>query len=240
MDAYLAWPDGPGPSPGIIVCSEIFGVTAHMRNIADRFAALGYLALVPNFSWRNRSPVDLAYDATGREEGLRLLRLLDRASVIEDMKSAIAALRSDKRCTGRIGAVGFSSGGHIAFLAATQLDLPATASFYAGWIVNGGIPLSEPEPTITLAPSMAKRGGYFLGLVGGNDHLISAAEWEQFGQALTAAGVRHDLVSYPSAKHGFFCDERDGFDHQASADAWRRVVATFDTELKATGGEVRG
>jgi carboxymethylenebutenolidase len=83
-----------------------------------------------------------------------LMKQLHRESVLEDVTTAMTFLRNDENCSGRIGIVGFSLGGHIAYLAATQLNLEAAASFYGGW-VNGGIPLSSPNPTVFLTEGMA-------------------------------------------------------------------------------------
>jgi carboxymethylenebutenolidase len=174
LDGYLAHPVLPGNYPGIVVCMEIFGVTEHMRNIAERLAKRGYITFVPNFYWRARLSADLPHDAQGREEGMHLKDQLHRESVLEDVTTAMTFLRNDENCSGRMGIVGFSLGGHIAYLAATQLNLQAAASFYGGWIVNGGIPLSSPNPPITLTEGMAQRDVRFLGIVGGHDHVISA------------------------------------------------------------------
>lgn len=233
LDGYFAYPVLPGNYPGIVVCMEIFGVTEHMRNIAERLAKQGYITFVPNFYWHTRPSADLPHDVQGREEGMHLMKQLHRESVLEDVTTTMTFLRNDGNCSGRIGIVGFSLGGHIAYLAATQLNLEAAASFYGGWIVNGGIPLSSPNPTIFLTEGMAQRDVRLLGIVGGQDHLISAMEWEQLKEALIDAGVRHELIVYPEAKHGFFCDlRRETFDQTASDDAWWRLLDLFEDELR--------
>jgi hypothetical protein len=84
--------------------------------------------------------------------------------VLADVRAAMGYLRSHSAA--RIGMVGFSLGGHIAYLAATQLDLAATAVFYGGWIVTGDIPLSQPEPMLSLTPGIA---GRLLFLIGAGD-----------------------------------------------------------------------
>jgi carboxymethylenebutenolidase len=133
---------------------------------------------------------------------------------------------------GRVGFLGLSVGGHIGYLAATRLDLAACAIFYAGWLSDTGIPLSRPEPTLDLTPGIAEHGGRILYLVGGKDAIVSAQQREDIAQALTTANVRHELVVYPEAKHGFFCEDRDTYDPAAAADAWQRTIALLSSELR--------
>jgi carboxymethylenebutenolidase len=116
--------------------------------------------------------------------------------------------------------LGCSVGGHIAYLAATRLDLAATVAFYPGWLTTTDVPLSRPEPTIATEPR-----GPVLVLTGGDDFLLGPADRE--------AIARHaDLVVYPGAQHGFFCHTRETYDAQASADAWVRVERFFDAHLR--------
>jgi carboxymethylenebutenolidase len=232
LNGYLARPASSGNYPGIIVCMEIFGVTKHIREISDRIARQGYIVFAPNFYWREHPHADLPYDTQGRQEGMRLMQQLNRKKTLEDMQTAIDFVSHQDDCNKRIGTVGFSLGGHIAYLAATKLDLRVAASLYGGWIVDGGIPLSSPEPTVSFTAGMAQKNVRFLGIVGGRDHLISSAEWSKLGEALSAAQVRHELVVYPEAKHGFFCDHRDDFDPIASNDTWKRLVHLLTEELK--------
>ncbi|UUZ84233.1 dienelactone hydrolase family protein [Paenibacillus sp. P26] len=232
LNGYLARPAVPGVYPGIIVCMEIFGVTDHMRDVANRLALQGYIACVPNFYWRHLPEADLPYDAGGRELGMSLMRQLQRESVIDDISAAMNYLAHSDECSKKIGILGFSLGGHIAYLATARLNLQVAASMYGGWIVNGGIPLSDPEPTISLTSGMAKSGTPFLGIVGGKDHLISDDEWRILGETLVKEGIRHELVVYPEAKHGFFCDHRrESYDQEAAADAWDRLINFFTKEL---------
>ena len=91
---------------------------------------------------------------------------LKRSEVVQDVKNAIDFLRLRKDVTGKIGFLGFSIGGHIGYLAVTQLYIHATACFYAGWLTNTDIGLSRPEPTITLTDVIAKHNGHIVYFVG--------------------------------------------------------------------------
>jgi carboxymethylenebutenolidase len=127
--------------------------------------------------------------------------------------------------------VGFSLGGHIAYLAATGLDLAATAVLYGGWLPTTDIPLSRPEPTLDLTPGIAKHGGRVLVLVGDEDRLIPAEQRRLIAERLSEAGVRHELVVYPGTPHAFFFEEAETFRPGPAEDAWRRVTELLAAEL---------
>ncbi|MHB1955073.1 MAG: dienelactone hydrolase family protein [Sulfobacillus sp.] len=231
MAAYLAHPAAPGPYAAVIIGMELFGVTPHIRKVADRLAERGYLVLAPDFYHRIESGTELTYDSAGRARGFELLHQVSRADALQDVQAAMHFLRRRPGFRGRIGFLGFSVGGHIGYLAATQLDLAACALFYAGWLPTTEIELSQPEPTLTLTPGIAKTGGRIIYFVGEQDFLVTCAQREQIARALEEAHVRHDMVVYPNAQHGFFCDERDTFDPASRDDAWDRTLALFASEL---------
>ena len=157
-----------------------------------------------------------------------MLDTLDRSNVVADVAAAMAYLRTDlSEAEGidRISMLGFSVGGHIAYLAATQLDLAGTAVLYGGWLASTAIGLSRPEPTLSLTPGIAEHGGTILYLVGNEDAVISATDRAAIIEALTEAGVPHELVSYPDTAHAFFWEGADSFNAAARDDAWQRVLA---------------
>ncbi|WP_158554721.1 dienelactone hydrolase family protein [Methylovirgula sp. 4M-Z18] len=232
MAAFLARPAAAGPHPAVIICGELYGLNGHIRDIAQRFARAGYVALAPDFYHRSEKLAHLPYTEAGRQKGFTLLRQLRRADAIADVRAALDHLRRRHDTGPKIGIAGFSFGGHIAYLAATQLDLAAIAILYGGWITNTDIPLSQPEATVSLTSGIAARNGKLLYMVGALDHAITKEQTDAIEHALQAAGVRHDMVIYPNVKHGFFCDDRDTFDETARDDAWRRMLALFQEELR--------
>lgn len=116
--------------------------------------------------------------------------------------------------------VGLSVGGHVAYLAASELGLPAVAVAYGGWIPTTDIPLSQPNPTLDKTSGISAR---VLLLVGEHDRLIPAEHRRQLAAALTDAGVHHELVTYPNTGHGFLSQRRDSYGPAAAEDAWRRI-----------------
>lgn len=233
MSAYVARPADTETHAAVIIGMELFGVTQHIREITDRVAALGYLAIAPDFYHRSESDVELSYDQNGRSRGFELLHQLGRADALQDVSATMQYLRQRPDCQDQIGFIGFSVGGHIAYLAATQLDLSASIIFYAGWLDNTEIEMSQPEPTLTLTHGIAKTGARILYFVGEDDFLISADQREAIARTLNEAKVSNELIVYPGVGHGFFCNERDSFDPEASNDAWLRTCALLESALHA-------
>ena len=121
----------------------------------------------------------------------------------------------------RIAMIGFSAGGHLSYLAACQLPISRTAVLYGGWLPTTDIPMSRPSPTLDLTPGIR---GRLLYLVGDDDALIDAGQRRQIGDALHAAGIDHELVSYPAVAHAFFWPGTPAFSRPARDDAWARIL----------------
>jgi carboxymethylenebutenolidase len=233
MGAYLAYPTALGQYPAIIIGMEIFGITEHIQDITNRVAKLGYVAIALDFYHRTEAGVNLPYNQEGRTKGLELMRLLKRTEVVQDVENVMQFLRLRKDVTGKIGFLGFSIGGHIGYLAATQLDIKATACFYAGWLTNTDIELSRAEPTITLTRGISEHRGHIVYFVGEQDNLVTGEQIEMIRKTLDAANVAHEIVVYPNTKHGFFCDQRlETFSEISRNDSWKRIQVLFANELK--------
>ena len=229
IDVYVAAPEGREALGGVIVAGEIFGITAHVRDICERLARAGYLVAAPDFYWRQQRGTCLSYDAKGRKTGMRMLRLLRREEVIADVAVVRAHLSAQLGASRAMAIVGVSAGGHIALLAATRLRFALAVSIYGGWMVDGGIPLAEPTPPVADCAALAANGCFFLGIAaGGRDRLITTEQWLRLDALLGVAGVEHELIRYAGARHGFLCAERSAtFDAEASADMWRRLLGAL-------------
>lgn len=227
MGAYVSHPRSVNSIAAIIIGMELFGVTRYIRNVTERVASMGYLAIAPDFYHRSQAGVELSYDQAGRNRGFELLHQISRNAALQDVKSTMQYLRGSSECNGKIGFLGLSVGGHIGYLAATQLDIAVCSIFYAGWLTTTDIELSQPEPTLALTSGIARQGGRILYSVGGKDTLVTSEHVDKIAQALTVSNVQHELVVYPEAQHGFFCDERNSYDPVASKDAWERTTRLF-------------
>ncbi len=227
MGGYLARPEGDGPFPGVIVWMEIFGINSHIRDVTERVAAEGYVALAPDFFHRSLPGIELGYDDAGMEQGMEGLGALDADEMIADARAALAFLRDRSDVTGKIGAMGFCIGGHMTYLTACETDVAAAASFYGGGIAAPAGPGGK-DSTVSRS---AKITGRILCLFGGQDGMIPQEQVGAVRDALRAAGTRHEVVVYDPADHGFFCDQRATYHSESAADAWERVRALFAAEL---------
>ncbi len=228
MPAYLARPTAPGTYPAVLVFQEIFGVNHHIRSVADRVAAEGYVALAPDVFHRTAPGIELKYDAAGLERGIGLMNQVQTSEAMADVSGALDYLKSRREVGGRgTGTMGFCFGGHLAYLAACELPIAAAVSFYGGGVAVGA-PGGEAPPTIARTPKIT---GSVLCLFGEKDGYIPLAQAAAIKEALAAAHVDHEVVVYPGVGHGFFCDERADYDATSAEDAWHRLTGLFRRTL---------
>jgi carboxymethylenebutenolidase len=221
LPVHVAEPGGTPAATGVIVAHELFGVAPNIRVVIDDLAKAGHLALAPEF-YHRQAPAGhwLKTDDAGREEGFRLLHGLTRQQALDDVAACIAWLR-DVPSVERVAMIGFSAGGHLAYLAACRLPVSRTAVLYGGWLPTTDIPLSQPAPTLELTPGIT---GRLLYAVGADDVQIDAAQRRQIGGALWDAGVDHELAVYPGTGHAFFWPGTPAFNQRSRDDAWSRVL----------------
>lgn len=222
LPAYLASPATPA-STGVIVAHELFSVNPEIKAVADDLARTGYLTIAPEFYHRSAPEGRwLARDDAGRKEGFEYLNQLKRQHAVDDVAASMRWLKGQGATATAM--IGFSAGGHLAYLSACLLPLDATAVLYGGWLPTTDIPMSQPTPTLDLT---GKISGRLLYLVGEDDFLITAGQRAEIRAALQAAGPQHELVSYPGVDHAFWWPGTPEFSQRARDDAWARVLALF-------------
>jgi carboxymethylenebutenolidase len=222
IDAYLARPTAPGSYPGIIVFQEIFGVNAHIRDVADRLAREGYIAIAPALYQRSQPGFEVGYTADDMAIGRQYKDATRADELIGDTRAAIAYLETIDGYNGNLGTIGFCFGGHVAYLIATLPEIKATASFY-----GAGIPVfcpGEADPTVSRTPQIQGEIYCFFGMA---DPLIPAEQNAAVEAALQQAKIKHRVFRYPGVDHGFFCDRRDSYNAEAAKAAWNEVKALF-------------
>lgn len=225
MRGYRSRPVGTVRPTAVIVAHELFGVNEDIKGIVDDLSRAGYVSVAPEFYHRHTAPGRaLQRDDAGRTEGFTLLRQLTRADALADVSAALRWLTADPVVTD-VAMIGFSAGGHLAYYAATQLPLRVTAVVYGGWLTSTEIPLSRPNPTLELTGGIA---GHLSYLVGDRDFLIDAAQRDQIEQALTRAGVDHQLVVHPGAEHAYFWPGTPAYHPEARQRAWHHILAMLD------------
>jgi carboxymethylenebutenolidase len=225
---YLARPEGGERLPAVIVYMEIFGINSHIRDVTERVAREGYVAIAPDYFHRTGPGVELGYDDAGMAQGMKLLGGLQADEMIEDAAATVAYLRGRSDTQGdRIGAMGFCIGGHMTYLSACTTDIQASASFYGGGIAAPQGP-GGAASTVSRTPGIK---GRILCLFGAKDALIPGDQVDSIRSALEQGGVRNEVVVYDGADHGFHCDQRATYDEAAAKDAWQRTLRLFGEEL---------
>src|SRR5580765_450552 len=129
MTGYLAVP-ASGSGPGLLLLQEIFGVNAHMRDVADLYAEEGYAVLAPDLFHAMEQRVELGYDGADLEKAFGFYQRFDPDAAVPDIVAAVSTLRARPECTGKIGAIGFCLGGKLAWLAAARAGVDAAVSCY--------------------------------------------------------------------------------------------------------------
>ena len=219
LSVFVARPAAEGDhQTGVIVLQEIWGVNAHIRDVCDRFARLGYTAVAPDVFHRSQVRFDAPYtDTSGRGHAAQLTPEGVRA----DLEATHAFLRGRLEVSSddpRIAACGFCMGGRLAFVANAMLPLTAAISFYGGGLSS------------QLALAGAQHGPLLL-FWGGKDSFIGKADRRAVADALEEAGKRFTEVNVGHADHGFFCEARASYDREAAREAWGLVTAFLATNL---------
>lgn len=228
MPAYLALPEGGGAHAAVLVFEEVFGVNVHIRDVTRRLAAEGYVAIAPDYHHRAWTPgTQLGYTDADMKRGMELIPKLTAEGLSADIDAAIAFLKTRPEVdASKLGAIGFCIGGHAAYFCAATQPVKATASFYGGGIATFGPGGSQPTVQRT-----AGIKGKILCLFGKQDPMIPQEQVQTIRQALEQHHVRHEIIVYDDATHGFFCDQRGSYNPKAAADAWERVKRFFKEEL---------
>ena len=208
FSAYQALPEG-APKAGMLVIQEVFGVNAHIREVADGYAADGYAALAPQIFDRVEPGLELGYGEADLGRGVEIaFQKLQMPNTLADLQAAAEHLAQ----YGKVGAVGYCFGGLLAWLAACELrGLAASACYYGGGIAGE----AERQPRCPVIMHFGERDPY-----------IPAADVEQ----IKAAQPQLPVHLYP-ADHGFNCDHRASHHAQSAALARRRSLAFFAQAL---------
>ncbi|MBH8575504.1 dienelactone hydrolase family protein [Nostocaceae cyanobacterium CENA369] len=228
IDAYLAEPAKEGTFPAVIVIQEIFGVNIHIREVAEKFAKEGYVAIAPALYQRTAPGFEAKYTPEDIQRGRAYKEQTTAEEILSDIQAAIAYLRTLPNVQDdAIGSIGFCFGGHVVYLAATLPDIKVTASFYGGGITN-----STPgggEPTIARTSKIKAPIYAFFGT---EDKGIPLEHIEQIEAELNKHHIPHEIFRYFGAEHGFFCNHRASYNPEAAADAWQQVLKLFQRNLQ--------
>jgi carboxymethylenebutenolidase len=226
VNAYQALPAGDGPFPGVLVIHHLPGWDPGTKEITRKFAASGYNAICPNLYARQGfdvDPDDAA--AAAREAGG-----VPDEQFVGDAGGAIESLRSLPTSNGKVGVIGYCSGGRHSFLTAVSLPVDAAVDCY-GAFVTGTVPEGFPLKVGPLVDRTPDLKCPLLGLFGNDDQFPSPEQVDELEAALKDAGKTYEFVRYDGAGHAFFAVERAAFRPEAALDGWQRIFAFFDIYL---------
>jgi carboxymethylenebutenolidase len=207
LSAWLSKPAGT-PKGAIVVLQEIFGVNSHIRDVTDRFAAEGYLAIAPALFDRVQKGFECGYGADDRQTAIGLMGKIQIDKALLDIDAAIGEVKQ----AGQVGIVGFCFGGLLSWLSACRLKPNAAVAYYGGRIDQ----FKDEHPR---CPVMAHFGR--------KDAHIPLTAVDSF----QAAHPELPIHLY-DADHGFSCDQRPSFDPAAHQLAWSRTLEFFANHLK--------
>ena len=210
LGAYRAEPAG-APKGALVVIQEIFGVNHHIRNVCERYASEGYVAVAPSIFDRTERNFQSGYSPEEVAAARKFIANPDWPAMLRDTQAAIDSVQD----VGPVGIVGFCLGGSIAYAAATKLNgLRAAVGYYGGAIVRS----ADERPTVPVLLHFGEK-----------DSGIPLSDVD----TIRAKRPEVEIHVYPGAQHGFSCDERASYD-KASADlAGQRTLAFFAKHLTA-------
>ena len=227
IHAYTARPDGRGPFPGIVLIHHMPGWDELYREFTRRFAQQGYNAICPDLYCRSGHgrPDDMS--AKVRADGG-----IPDQQVVGDCVAAAKWLRALPTSNGKVGIIGSCSGGrHAMVVAGRTKDFDAVVDLWGGGVVMPADMLSEKRPVAPI--DMTKDvSAPVLGIFGNDDKAPSPEQVDQHEAELKKHGKTYEFHRYDGAGHGFFYYDRPAYRSEQAVDAWAKVLAFFDKNLK--------
>ena len=227
IDAYLARPLGVGPAPGIVIIHHMPGWDGPTKEIARRFAHHGYVAISPNLHFREGKATPQDNSASVRAAGG-----MPDDRTVGDVQGAVDYLRTLPYLNGRVGVIGYCSGGRQSYLAAcTVRGIDAAIDCYGGGVVAKPEELTPRQP---VAPIELTRDLQcpLLGLFGVEDTRPSPDDTARTKEALDKFGKTYEFHTYDNAGHAFFAVDRPQYRQAAALDGWHKVFTFLGTHLR--------
>ena len=214
--AYLALPIG-GKGPGIVLIQEIFGINQHIRNVADQYAADGYVVLAPDLFWRAGARIELGYDEAGWQRAVELMNALDMDKAQADLAASARALRATDGVGDKIASIGFCLGGRLSYLTAANGKVDAAVAYYGGGIQN-----------------MLNRADHVKGPMlmhfGGKDTHIPAEAVKSIAERF-GDNEAVEIHVYADAGHGFNRTHPDSYHQRSAAQAHGNTLVFLSENL---------
>jgi carboxymethylenebutenolidase len=226
IPAYLARPDDKGTRAGVVVIHHMPGWDRATKEIVRRFAELGYDAICPNLHHRE-APGARPDDASA---AVRAAGGVPDERLLGDVGAAIADLRGLPGLNGKVGVIGYCSGGRQSVLVACNLDVDAAVDCYGAFVT--GTPRADLSLKVTsLEDQLPNLRCPLLGLFGLEDSHPSPEQVVELGRILKEHGKDFEQHSYEDTGHGFFAVDRPAYRVASANDGWERIAAFYATYL---------
>ena len=227
IDAYLARPLGGGPHPGVVIIHHMPGWDGPNKEIARRFAHHGFVTILPNLHFREGKATPEENSASVRAAGG-----MPDDRTMGDVQGAIDHLRALPYLNGKVGVIGYCSGGRQTYLAACTLrGIDAAIDCYGGGVVAKPEDLTARQPTAPIELTKNLQCP-LLGLFGVEDTRPSPDDTAKTEAALKTHGKTFEFLTYENAGHAFFAVDRPQYRQHAAVDGWKKVLAWLDKYLR--------
>lgn len=214
---YVAVP-AVTPAPVVVVIQEIFGVTAGIKEIADKLAGEGFLAVAPDLFWRLQPDLDLSeHSESDWQKALGFYKRFDIDTGVKDIAATLGAARKLPEATDKVGVMGFCLGGLLTFLTAARTKVDAAVEYYGGRtdeFVSEGANIKSP----------------LLVHLAGEDEFIGKSAQETIHKVL-GANPNIEIHTYPGRNHAFARPKGHHFDAKDAATANGRTAAFLKKHL---------
>ncbi|MGD9614596.1 MAG: dienelactone hydrolase family protein [Alphaproteobacteria bacterium] len=228
--AYHAYPNQPGSYPGIVVIQEAFGLDDHICDLARRFANIGYNVVAPALYWRRGAPKD----PNNIETVFPVMFGLPDSEAVQDLEAAADYLRAMPGATGKIGAIGFCSGGrHTLLFACSSNKVDAAIDCWGGFIhratPNDETTAARPKPPLDMVGQL---NCPLFGVFGAEDQNPPVELEAELKKRAQAAGKDVVTKVYQNAGHAFLADYRPSYREGPAHELWGDIRNFFDKHLK--------
>jgi len=231
VEAYLARPLGVSSAPGVVVIHHMPGWDEWTKEVARKLAQHGYAAIAPHLFSRLGPGTWDELAAAGRSAGG-----MPDAQVVGDVGAAAALLRDQPMSNGKVGVIGFCSGGRQAYMMACKLDIDSAVDCWGGRVIAKPEELNERQPVavIDMTPQMRCP---LLGIFGNDDASPDPDQVNRTEAILRDLGKDYEFHRYDGAGHGFFATDRANYRPEQAVDGWKKVFAFFERTLQVEARE---
>jgi carboxymethylenebutenolidase len=228
IEGYLARPLGAGPYPGVIVIHHLPGWDEATKEMTRKLAYHGYAAFSPHL--HHREGPGSAEEISAK---VRAIGMVPDERCIGDIDAAIRYVETQPYYRGKVGVIGFCSGGRQAYLVACNIKrIDAAVDCYGGKVVAKPEDLTERQPVAPI--HMTKNLGCpLLGLFGAEDTSPSPQDVARMEEELKRFNKTYEFHTYENAGHAFFSVDRPSYRVHAAVDGWQKVLAWFEKYLKS-------